>query len=178
LTGAISAVQSLWGIMARGSGARPNERREAPGATGAESPRAGSGARPLSNVQKTEGETRERPSWTITKLVSTGTIVLRFVGPTRNGEVFEFLAALTEMLPTENANVIFDLREMLGHNPETKLPIKTWLLTNKSRLGQVTVVVAKVATIVKMATAVISLASGIKIKIRDDLDGEASLTNL
>jgi hypothetical protein len=164
--------------MARGTGTRPTEHREGSAAVEIELPRPGSGARPLTSGQNAARDTRERPSWTITKLVSTGTIVLRFIGPTRNGEVFEFLAALTEMMPSENANVVFDLRELLGHNPETKLPIKTWLIANKARLGQVTVVVSRAATIVKMATAVISLASGIKIKIRDDMDGEVSLTNL
>jgi hypothetical protein len=120
----------------------------------------------------------ERPSWTITKLASTGVIVLRFVGPTRTGEAPEFLSALSDMMPDENANIIFDLRELDGHNPETKQPIKKWLLANKSRIASLTVVVARYATLIKIATAVIGLATGIRIKIRDDLDGEASLRNL
>jgi hypothetical protein len=120
----------------------------------------------------------ERPSWTITKVASTGAIVLRFVGPTRTLEVPEFLGALSEMMPDENAYVIFDLRELAGHNPETKQPIKNWLLANKTRIASLTVVVARHATIIKVATAVIGLATGIKIKVRDDLDGEASVRNL
>jgi hypothetical protein len=120
----------------------------------------------------------DKPSWTITKVASTGVIVLRFVGPTRTGEVPEFLAALSDMMPDENANIIFDLRELDGHNPETKQPIKKWLLANKSRIACLTVVLARFATIVKVATAVIGLATGIKIKIRDDLDGETSVRNL
>jgi hypothetical protein len=120
----------------------------------------------------------ERPSWTITKVASTGVIVLRFVGPTRTWEVAEFLGALTEMMPDENANIIFDLRELDGHNPETKQPIKKWLLANRARIASLTVVLARFATILKVATAVIGLATGIKIKIRDDLDGETSVRNL
>jgi hypothetical protein len=120
----------------------------------------------------------ERPSWTITKVASTGVIVLRFVGPTRTWEVAEFLGALTEMMPDENANIIFDLRELDGHNPETKQPIKKWLLANRARIATLTVVLARFATILKVATAVIGLATGIKIKIRDDLDGETSVRNL
>jgi hypothetical protein len=120
----------------------------------------------------------DRPSWTITKIASTGVIVLRFVGPTRTWEPPEFLAALSEMMPDENANVIFDLRELSGHNPETKQPIKQWLIANKARIASLTVVVARFATIIKIATAVIGLATGIKIKIRDDFDGETSVRNL
>lgn len=120
----------------------------------------------------------ERPSWTITKVASTGVIVLRFVGPTRTWEAPEFLSALSEMMPDENASIIFDLRELGGHNPETKQPIKKWLLANKTRIANLTVVVARYATLIKIATSVIGLATGIKIKIRDDLDGDASLRNL
>jgi hypothetical protein len=121
---------------------------------------------------------QSRPSWTITKVASTGTIVLRFVGPTRTWEIAEFLAALSEMMPAENGNVVFDLRDLHGHNPETKGPVKKWLSDNKARIGQITVVVPRAATMLKIVTSVIGLASGLKIKIRDDLDGGASVQNL
>jgi hypothetical protein len=39
-------------------------------------------------------------------------------------------------------------------------------------------VVNKAATLVKMATSVVSMAARIKIKIRDDLEGEASVLHL
>jgi hypothetical protein len=120
----------------------------------------------------------DKPSWTITKVASTGVIVLRFVGPTRTWEVPEFLGALAEMMPDENADIIFDLRELDGHNPETKQPIKKWLISNRTRIASLTVVLARFATILKVATAVIGLATGVKIKIRDDLDAEASVRNL
>jgi hypothetical protein len=130
------------------------------------------------NPDATERSPDDRPSWTITKIASTGVIVLRFVGPTRTWETPEFLAALTEMMPDENANIIFDLRELGGHNPDTKQPIKKWLLAHKSRIASLTVVLARYAAILKVATAVIGLATGIKIKIRDDLDSETSFRNI
>lgn len=121
---------------------------------------------------------RERPSWSITKSAATGTIVIRFVGPTRTVEVPEFLAAISDMMPDEDASLIFDLRELVGHNPDTKQPIKKWLIEHRSRIGQITVVVPKAAAILKMATAVIALASGLKIKVRDDLDAGISASKL
>lgn len=110
-----------------------------------------------------------RPPWTLTKLASDGTVVIRFFDHTPTHEIPIFFAAISEMMPAQNANVIFDLRELVSHNPDTKEYAKRWLLENKSRLAQVTVVVAKTATILKMATAVVGLASGVKIRLRDDL---------
>ena len=120
----------------------------------------------------------DKPSWRIAKVAATGTIWLRFVGPTRTEEVPHFLGALDEMMPDEEANVVFDLRELDGHNPDTKEPIKTWLRDNKSRLATVTVIVPKAGAILKMVTAVISLATGVKIHIRDDMDESASVASL
>jgi hypothetical protein len=120
----------------------------------------------------------DKPSWRIAKVAATGTIWLRFVGPTRTEEVSEFMTALDEMMPDEDANVVFDLRELDGHNPDTKEPIKTWLRENKARISTVTVIVPKAGAILKMVTAVIGLATGIKIHIRDDLDENASAASL
>ncbi len=120
----------------------------------------------------------DKPSWAITKVAASGTIWLRFVGPTRSSETADFINALNEMMPDEDAKVIFDLRELDGHNPDTKEPIKTWLRENRSRIDTVTVIVPKSGAILKMVTAVISLATGIKIQIRDDMDEDASVANL
>jgi hypothetical protein len=117
----------------------------------------------------------DKPSWGITKAAATGTILLRFVGPTRTAEVPEFISALDEMMPDEDANVVFDLRELDGHNPETKEPIKNWLQVNKARIAAVTVLVPKSGTILKVVTAVISLATGVKIRVREELEENFSI---
>jgi hypothetical protein len=120
----------------------------------------------------------DKHSWGITKVAASGTIWLRFVGPTRTSEVPDFINALNEMMPEEDANLVFDLRELDGHNPDTKEPIKTWLRDNKARIAAVTVIVPKSGAILKMVTAVISLATGVKIRIRDDMDESNSVVNL
>ena len=104
--------------------------------------------------------------------------MLRFVGPTRSWEIPDFFAALNEMMPAKDAQVIFDLRELDGHNPDTKAPSKRWLMENKSRIGQVTMVVPRAATILKIVIGVLSLASGVKMKVRDDLEGEVPVSSL
>ena len=86
-----------------------------------------------------------------------------FRGATRTQEMPECLSALSEMMPAEAASIVFDLRELVGHNPETKAPIKAWLGKNKTKIKQITVLVPRSSTIHKVATAVISLAAGVKI---------------
>jgi hypothetical protein len=120
----------------------------------------------------------DAPSWAIKKLAATGEIWLRFVGPTRTAEVPGFLDALSEMMPAEDANIVFDLRGLVGHNPDTKEPIKTWLRENKSRIGQLTVIVPKSRAIWTVVTAVLALATGVKIRIRDRLDEDSLVASL
>lgn len=120
----------------------------------------------------------DKPSWAITKVAATGTIWLRFVGPTLTSECPDFIGALNEMMPEEDANVVFDLRQLVGHNPDTKEPIKTWLRDNKARIATITVIVPKSSAILKMVTAVIGLATGVKIHIREDMDENISVANL
>jgi hypothetical protein len=116
----------------------------------------------------------DRPSWAITKIASTGTIWLRFVGPTLTHEIPQFINALSEMMPAEDANIVFDLRELVGHNPETKEPIKKWLRANKRRFAQITVLVPRSDAILKMVTAVISLATGVKIRVLEEMEEDVS----
>ncbi|HEU4582897.1 MAG TPA: hypothetical protein VFS67_31780 [Polyangiaceae bacterium] len=112
-------------------------------------------------------------SWAIAKSAATGAIVLRFVGPTRTEEIAQFFAALSEMMPEKDAQILFDLRELHGHNPEIKLPATRWLLDHKSRIGQITVVLRRAAALHKLVVAVLSVATGVKMKVRDDLGGES-----
>ena len=121
----------------------------------------------------TEAGTTSDKSWAIAMSAATGAIVLRFVGPTLTPEIPEFFAALSEMMPEKDAQVLFDLRQLHGHNPEMKGPATRWLLENKSRLGQVTVVLRRAAALHKLIVGVLSVATGVNMKVRDDLGGES-----
>jgi len=81
-------------------------------------------------------------------------------------------------MPASAAHLIFDLRELEGHNLDTRAPIQRWLSDNRSRIAQVTVLVKKAATIIKMATSVVSLATGLKIEIRDDSGGDSTVRRI
>jgi hypothetical protein len=112
-------------------------------------------------------------SWAIAKSAATGAIVLRFVGPTRTEEIAQFFAALSEMMPEKDAQILFDLRALHGHNPEIKLPATRWLLDHKSRIAQITVVHRRAAALHKLLAAVLGAATGVKMKVRDDRGGES-----
>ncbi len=95
--------------------------------------------------------------------------MLRFIGPTRTAEIPDFLAALTRQLPTAGARLVFDLRELEGHNLDTRAPIQAWLLEHRSRIASVTVVVSKLAKILRMAAQVVAMATGLQFTICDEL---------
>lgn len=121
---------------------------------------------------------RRTPSWTLSTGAASGSLILRFVGPTATSDIPDFLGALTRNMPASAAHIIFDLRELEGHNLDTRAPIQRWLSDNRSRIAQVTVLVKKAATIIKMATSVVSLATGLKIEIRDDGGGASAVRRI
>jgi hypothetical protein len=115
---------------------------------------------------------RERKGWAIGKGAASGTVVLRFIGRTPTEEIPAFLGALTQLMPSRDAHIVFDLLQLEGHNLDTRAPIQAWLLQHKSRIADVTVLVKRAAPIIKMAATVVGLAVGIAIRIRDDVQGE------
>ena len=106
-------------------------------------------------------------SWSIEQ-TGEGSLILKFVGATPTASLNEFLLRLTASMPAADAALVFDLRELEGYNPETKEPIKAWLLRHKLAIRELTVLVPKAGTIVKMATAAIGLAVGVKLTIREE----------
>jgi len=105
-------------------------------------------------------------SWQVTRTAN-GTIYSRFVGPTSTAEMLDFIAALSNAMPPASARLIFDLSELVGYNAETKAPMKAWLLEHKLAIQEITVIVPKAGTILKMVVAAISIATGVKMHIRE-----------
>jgi hypothetical protein len=112
-------------------------------------------------------------SWTLSKAAS-GVIYSKFIGPTPLDELLKFIAALDALMPGSNARLVFDLRELGGYNSDTKEPMKAWILKRKLAIRELTVVVPKSGVILKMVTAAIALATGVKISIREDFAEAAS----
>jgi hypothetical protein len=106
--------------------------------------------------------------WSVEQLTPGGALISKFIGPTPTAEFSEFLAALTPRMPEAHATLVFDLRELDGYNPETKEPVKAWLATHKLAIREVIVVVPKSEIMLKVVTAAIGLAVGVKITIREE----------
>jgi hypothetical protein len=104
-------------------------------------------------------ESSRTASWQIS-VATNGVIFAHFVGPTPMDEMLAFIDALVAIMPQANARVVFDLRDLGGYNSETKAPMKAWLLKHKLAIQELTV----------MVVAAIALATGVKIRIREDLD--------
>jgi hypothetical protein len=113
--------------------------------------------------------------WQISPAAEERTLLLKFVGPTPTAEFSEFLRALTAYMPEADATLVFDLTELDGYNPATKQPMKAWLSSHKLAIRELVVVVQKSKAMLRMATAAIGLAVGLKITIRERaVDAEAT----
>jgi len=111
-------------------------------------------------------EDASNSGWSITRAPD-GSLVCTFSGPTRSDEFRKCLAALTASMPRSGARLIFDWRQVVGYNPETKEAIKTWLLEHKLSVDDVVAVVPQAKPILKMVVAAVSLAVGVRIKVRE-----------
>ena len=114
--------------------------------------------------------------WSVEQGADGSTLFSSFVGPTPTAAFDEFLAALSRLLPEASATLVFDLRRLDGYNPATKEPMKAWLLSNKLAIAEVVVVVKRSETMLKVVTAAIGLAVGVKIRIREE-PAEVDLLN-
>lgn len=114
-------------------------------------------------------------SWSVEQAARGRPLVSKFVGPTSSSSFDEFLAALGARMPEAAATLVFDLRRLEGYNPDTKDPMKAWLRDHKLAIAELVVVVRKSDTILKMVTAAIGLAVGLRISIREEaFEGELS----
>lgn len=116
-------------------------------------------------------------SWTIAPR-SASTLLVRFVGPTLTHEIPPLLDALTRRLPERSARLVFDIRDLEGHNSEVRLAFQRWLTAHRERIESITVVVRRAAAAFKVAASVVRIATGLNIQIRDDLESDASVTHL
>jgi hypothetical protein len=116
-------------------------------------------------------------SWTLERTAQ-GTLLLRFVGATLTHEIADLFIAMTRYMPEGRVHLVFDIRELEGHNSEVRGAFQRWLTEHRSRIAHITVVVRKGASLFKMAALVVKLATGMNLEIRDDLESDASVLHL
>lgn len=127
------------------------------------------------------GEALQGPplaSWTLEPHGARGKLLLRFVGPTPTREIPGLLAALSRHLEDAPLHIVFDIRELEGHNSEVRAAFQRWLMENRGRIAHIVVVVKKAAALLKVATSVVRVATGLSIELRDDLESAVSIRRL
>ena len=109
-------------------------------------------------------------SYRVSRSTATGRIIISFRGPTPTEEVPLFLDEISELMPDSDADLIWDLRELEGHNHETKDPIRKWLKAHKARIRSVRVVIPRANSLIKMVTAAMGLAVGMDLRIVEGIE--------
>ncbi len=99
-----------------------------------------------------------------------GEIWVRYYLVTPVKEMKDSLAAMTEYLPEKNARLVIDLRGLNGHNPDGRGLIQGWLKSNRRRIALLVVLLPKAVPIVKLITAAVGVAVGIKMRVLEACD--------
>jgi hypothetical protein len=97
-----------------------------------------------------------------------GRIYLSFFGPTATDALVECLKALTTMMH-DDVQLIVDLRELDGHNVESRPLWRDWLTRHKAQLSNVVVVVKRAMVMYRMVTTAVGLAAGVRIHVVEHL---------
>lgn len=97
-----------------------------------------------------------------------GRIQLAFIGPTKTEALVACLAALSSVMH-DRADVIIDIRELVGHNIETRDLWKGWLSKHKSQVRSLIVVLQRAMALHRMVTAAVGLAVGIRIQVTEEV---------
>lgn len=99
------------------------------------------------------------------RVLHSGAIVLKFVGPTPVESFVQILRELEDSLPASGARLVWDLRQLVGHNSEVRKLIIDFLARHRKRISTIDVIVPESNAIIRMVTATVGLAVGIKINL-------------
>lgn len=105
--------------------------------------------------------------WSL-RVDASGRIRVVFFGPTTTEALMKCLEALSSVV-RDQVELIVDIRELVGHNTDSRELWKIWLANHKSQVRSVTVVVERAMALHRMVTTVVGLAVGIRIHVVDEL---------
>lgn len=97
-----------------------------------------------------------------------GRIQLAFVGPTKTDAMVACLDALSSVM-RDRTDLIIDIRELDGHNIDTRDLWKGWLSKHKRQVRSVVVVLKRAMALHRMVTAAVGLAVGIRIEVAEEV---------
>ena len=105
--------------------------------------------------------------WSL-RIDALGRIQLAFIGPTRTDAMVRCLDALSSVMH-DRAELIVDIRELAGHNIDTRELWKAWFGRHKSQVRKVIVVMKRAMVLHRMVTAAVGLAVGIRIDVAEEI---------
>lgn len=97
-----------------------------------------------------------------------GRVYLSFFGPTATEALVECFKALSEMMH-DDVQLVVDIRELDGHNVESRQLWRDWLAQHKAQLRNVVVVVKRAMVMYRMVIAAVGLAAGVRIHVVEHL---------
>ncbi len=99
------------------------------------------------------------------RVLHSGAILLKFVGSTPTDAFVRVLTDLAAAMPKSNARLVWDLRQLVGHSPDVRRLIIDFLSKHRKSISTIDVVVPETNALVRMVTATVGLAVGIKINL-------------
>ncbi len=99
-----------------------------------------------------------------------GIIWVRYFVTTPEPDMRASLAALLEAMPADKAHIVMDLRGMKVHNPDARGPVQDWLRVHKKRIASLMVVLPQAIPLIKLITAAVGFAVGIRIRVQDSCE--------
>ncbi len=108
--------------------------------------------------------------WQITPQPSQNTLLIRYWGPTPTDALGASLDELERAMPKVPTTLVVDVRELEGHNPDSRHLWQAFLAKYKANLVAVYVVVPSAWAIHRMVASVMGLAVGIRLRLVESPD--------
>lgn len=108
--------------------------------------------------------------WQITPQPLRNTILIRYWGPTSSEALTASLDELGAAMPKVRTTLVVDLRELVGHNPDSRHLWQAFLAEHKPMLETVYVIVPRAWAIHRMVASVMGLAVGMRLRLIESPD--------
>jgi hypothetical protein len=108
--------------------------------------------------------------WQITPQPLRHAVFVRYWGATSTAALVASLEDLERVMPRERTTLVVDVRELVGHNPDSRHLWQDFMASHKASLEAVYVIVPRAWAIHRMVATVMGLAVGIRMRLVESPD--------
>jgi hypothetical protein len=108
--------------------------------------------------------------WQITPQPLRNTILIRYWGTTSSEALTASLDELATAMPKVPTTLVVDVRELVGHNPDSRQLWQAFLAEHRPKLETVYVIVPRAWAIHRMVASVMGLAVGMRLRLIESPD--------